>query len=633
MTGEHRHIDEDALLEHLRDVDALLPGLAAQEPPPELVARTLRSVEPQPAPSPDAPRRQRPRRPSRWLMVAAVLTLLLGTGAALLVVQTGGRIRGLFETADAEIDTIAGLEEAPARTRTRWRSGNRPSPAARTSSEVDLLADVDGIYVADPTPPADDGPSREAYEPIDENAWFRVADQPRSTFSVDVDTASYANVRRFLGQGRLPPRDAVRIEELLNYFPYGYEPPPRDADTPLSVVTEVGPAPWAPSHRLVRVGLQAPSLSEDELPPRNLVFLLDVSGSMDSADKLGLLKRGMALLVQTLGPRDRVSIVTYAGSVGVVLEPTSGADQPRILEALERLQAGGSTAGGRGILVAYRTARANLDPEGINRVILATDGDFNVGVSSEGELVELIERERESGVFLTVLGFGTGNLQDDRMESLADSGNGNYHYVDSLAEARKVLVTEGGGTLVTVAKDVKIQVEFNPLRVQGYRLIGYENRVLANRDFSDDRKDAGEIGAGHSVTALYEVVPVGGPVPAPGDEPLRYQRDKQPTKAAHTGELLTVRLRWKRPRGMSSKLTEFPVRDHGLALRDTTDDFRFSAAVAGWGMILRRSEQVGDFGLGDVERLARSASERDPGGYRAEFLELVRASGELSLPR
>ena len=652
MTGEYGRIDEEALLDHLREVDALLPGLAEEEPPTELVAATLGAVRPEtwddqaePDVEKEAPRSR--RGPPRWLSIAAVLALFAGLGTVALMTTRGGPVRGLFTTADAEIDTIdsemGGIPASRSRTpaaRTRPRA-NYSGNQGRTAP-MDSAADMGYAQVTEATPmpsstlgealqPPPD--SREAYAHIDENAWFRVADQPRSTFSVDVDTASYANVRRFLHQGRLPPEDAVRIEELLNYFPYAYEPPARGSDVPLSVITEVGPAPWAPEHRLVHVGLQAPALTEGQVPPRNLVFLLDVSGSMNSPDKLPLLKQALALVVENMSARDTVSIVVYAGAAGVVLEPTTGSQAPAILEALEQLRAGGSTAGGAGIALAYRKARESFDPQGINRVILATDGDFNVGASSEGELVRMIERERESGVFLTVLGFGTGNLQDDRMESLADKGNGNYACIDSLAEARKVLVSEAGGTLVTVAKDVKIQVEFNPLQVQGYRLIGYENRVMANRDFSDDRKDAGEVGAGHSVTALYEVILAGGAVPAPGDEPLRYQRDKRPTKEAHSGELMTVRLRWKTPRGSRSELAEFPVRDRGLRLDATTDDFRFAASVAAWGMILRRSDQVAGFGLGDVERLAVDASRGDPGGYRAEFVELVRASGRVSLPR
>jgi len=646
MTGEHERYEDEALLAHLREVDALLPGLAVEQPPPELVAATLSAVRPeawddQPEPEETKPRPRR-RGPPRWLSYAAVLALFVGVSGLAVTSMFGGKIKGLFETADAEIDTVdfemgSSSRRVPAsRSRPTARHSAQPTPAPMMDAGI---APAESSWQAEPAPPGsrpmrtETATSREAYEHIDENAWFRVADQPLSTFSVDVDTASYANVRRFLREGRLPPEDAVRIEELLNYFPYAYEPPSRKAERPLSVVTEVGPAPWAPAHRLVHVGLQAPALAEGELPPRNLVFLLDVSGSMNNHDKLPLLKKALALLVENLTARDSVSIVVYAGAAGVVFEPTTGDDAPRILAALEQLRAGGSTAGGAGIELAYRKARESFDPQGINRVILATDGDFNVGVSSEGELVRMIERERESGVFLTVLGFGTGNLQDDRMESLADKGNGNYAYIDSLAEARKVLVSEAGGTLVTVAKDVKIQVEFNPLEVEGYRLIGYENRVMANRDFSDDRKDAGEVGAGHSVTALFEVIPKGGVVPAPGDQPLRYQEDTRPSDAARSGELLTVRLRWKEPQGTTSQLAEFPVRDRTASLGSTSDDFRFAASVAAWGMILRRSEHAGEFGLRDVEQLAEGSSGRDPGGYRAEFLELVEASRRMALPR
>jgi Ca-activated chloride channel homolog len=649
MTGEHERYDDEILLEALREVDRLMPDLADEEPPPELVARTLDAVAAQErteAEPPKAEAKPETAKPGRRrgfgaggaIAAAALLVLAVSVTFAM---QTGGKIKGLFETADAEIDTV--YEESPlASRRSRFElpklggqgqqqpAASPMSPSRVAAPESVEIAGGDFDFVDSGL---DDGPSREAYGVVDDNPWVRVADQPRSTFSIDVDTASYANVRRFLREGRLPPKDAVRIEELLNYFPYDYPSPGPDADAPFEVITEVGPAPWAPAHRLVHVGLQAPPIADDELPVRNLVFLLDVSGSMNNPDKLPLLKQAMGLVVESLRPQDRVAIVVYAGAAGVVLEPTSGANQPAILEAMERLEAGGSTHGADGIVRAYELARRSFVDEGVNRVILATDGDFNVGVSSEGELVRLIERERESGVFLTVLGFGTGNLQDDRMESLADKGNGNYAYIDSLDEARKVLVEQAGGTMVTVAKDVKIQVEFNPLQVEGYRLIGYANRVMANRDFADDRKDAGEIGAGHSVTALYEVVPVGGVVPAPGADPLRYQRPKVPTKAARTGELLTVRLRWKQPRGITSKLAEFPVVDGEARLEATSADFRFSAAVAAWGMILRRSEHVGSFGLSAVEGLAGASLGEDVGGYRREFLGLVDRSGRISLPQ
>ncbi|HET6576672.1 MAG TPA: von Willebrand factor type A domain-containing protein, partial [Gemmatimonadales bacterium] len=362
----------------------------------------------------------------------------------------------------------------------------------------------------------------EAYSTINENRFLAAAANPLSTFSIDVDAASYSNVRRFLGQGTLPPEDAVRLEELVNYFPYRYAD--ETGRHPFAVNTEVGPCPWAPEHRLVRIGLQARRVATRDLPPSNLVFLIDVSGSMLSPDKLPLVQQAFRTLVGELRAEDHVAIVVYAGAAGLVLPSTSGAEKATILEAIDRLQAGGSTAGGAGLRLAYDVAREHFDAEGNNRVILATDGDFNVGVSSDAEMVRLVERRREEGTFLTVLGFGTGNLKDSKMEQMADHGNGHYAYIDSFREARKVFVQEFGGTLFTVAKDVKVQVEFNPARVRSYRLLGYENRLLAREDFADDRKDAGELGAGHAVTALYEVVPVGADPVASGDDSLTYQQ-------------------------------------------------------------------------------------------------------------
>ncbi len=469
---------------------------------------------------------------------------------------------------------------------------------------------------------------REAYARIDENPFVQVGAQPLSTFSIDVDTASYANVRRFLNDGQRPPRDAVRIEEMINYFQYGYPEP--EGGEPFSVTAEVGPCPWAQGRRLVHIGLKGRTLRASEVGPRNLVFLLDVSGSMASPRKLPLLKQAMRVLVAQLDGRDRVAIVVYAGASGLVLPSTAGSDKVRILDALNRLSAGGSTNGGAGIELAYRTAREHFDPRGVNRVILATDGDFNVGTTSEGALTRLIERERASGVFLTVLGLGTGNLQDSRMEALADRGNGNYAYIDSLAEARKVLGTEAGATLVTIAQDVKIQVEFNPQRVQSYRLIGYENRLLRAEDFDDDSKDAGEIGAGHTVTALYEVVPSGAGSKA-GRTPvaLRYQQERPLSAAADSSELMSVRLRHQRPGGSKSELVEGAITDRGESLGETTDDFRFSAAVAAFGMLLRSSKHAGSANWSLVAELARGARGRDPHGYRGELLEMVAKASKL----
>ncbi len=469
---------------------------------------------------------------------------------------------------------------------------------------------------------------REGYAHIAENDFRLVASSPLSTFSIDVDRASYSNVRRFIEDGTRPPVDAVRIEEMINYFPYEWGEVA--GDHPFSVSTEVWDAPWTGDHRLVRIGLHAEEVDVTDLPPGNLVFLIDVSGSMNSPDKLPLLKNAFALLVGQLRDEDRVAIVVYAGAAGLVLPSTPGSRSERILAAIEELDAGGSTAGGEGLELAYETARENFVDGGNNRVILATDGDFNVGPSSDGEMVRLIERERESGVFLTVLGFGTGNLQDSKMEQIADHGNGNFHYIDGLLEARKVLVEEMGGTLLTLAKDVKVQVEFNAARVAGYRLIGYENRLLAPEDFSDDTKDAGELGAGHTVTALYEVVPKGVPVPREGGvDSLRYRpADDSDPPSDFADELLYVKVRYKDPDGATSKLLAQPVADRVGA---PSADFRFAAAVAAFGMLLRDSRHAGDYALDDVVSLAEGALGSDTRGYRGEFIRLVEAVRDLKM--
>jgi Ca-activated chloride channel family protein len=465
----------------------------------------------------------------------------------------------------------------------------------------------------------------ENYNAINENRFLGAASNPLSTFSIDVDAASYSNVRRFLNQGTLPPKDAVRLEELVNYFPYRY--PDQSGSRPFAVSTEVAPCPWAADHRLVRIGLQSRRLATEDLPPSNLVFLIDVSGSMDMPDKLPLVQQAFRALVRELRPQDRVAIVVYAGAAGLVLPPTSGSDQATILGAIDRLHAGGSTAGGSGIKLAYDVAKEHFNPEGNNRVILATDGDFNVGVSSDAEMVRLIEQRREEGTFLTVLGFGTGNLKDSKMEQMADKGNGHYAYIDSFREAQKVFVQEFGGTLFTVAKDVKIQVEFNPARVQAYRLLGYENRLLAKEDFKDDRKDAGELGSGHSVTALYEVVPTGARAVTVGDDSLTYLETSLRPGARHSQELLTVRLRYKDPKGSSSKLLETAVNDRTAA---ASEDLRFASAVAEFAMLLRDSDDKGQASWEQVLTLARGARGDDEQGYRGEFIGLVETARSLS---
>jgi Ca-activated chloride channel family protein len=471
--------------------------------------------------------------------------------------------------------------------------------------------------------------NREAYNRIEENPFLRVSNSPLSTFSIDVDAASYSNVRRFINEGKLPPKDAVRLEELINYFTYEYPQP--KGDRPFSVATEVSEAPWNPAHRLVHIGLQGKNISTENLPSSNLVFLVDVSGSMDEPNKLPLLKSAFRMLVNELREKDRVTIVVYAGAAGVVLPPTPGNQKDKILDALEKLQAGGSTAGGEGIQLAYKLAKENFIKSGNNRVILATDGDFNVGISSDAELVRLIEQKREQGVFLTVLGVGTGNLQDSRMEQLANKGNGNYAYIDNQLEAKKVLVKEIGGTLLTIAKDVKIQVEFNPAKVQGYRLIGYENRLLRNEDFKDDKKDAGELGAGHSVTALYEIIPVGvkSDVKLPDVDTLKYQQKAVEPTAYKSDELMQVKLRYKAPNQTTSQLLTHPLVDKGLKLENASTNFKFSAAVAEFGMVLRESQYKGDASFDEVLKLANQSQGVDLDGYRAEFIRLVTKSKSL----
>jgi Ca-activated chloride channel family protein len=464
----------------------------------------------------------------------------------------------------------------------------------------------------------------EAYAAVRENEFVAAKENPLSTFSIDVDTASYSNVRRFLNDEIRPPVGAIRTEELINYFRYNYSQP--TGDDPFSVNLEVSRAPWNPERELVRIGLKGREVPTEERGPANLVFLIDVSGSMDESNKLPLLQRSLSALVENLSDEDRVAIVTYAGSSGLVLAPTEGAKNREILEAISNLRAGGSTHGSEGIRLAYETAREQFREDGNNRVILCTDGDFNVGVTNESELQKLIEKERESGVFLSVLGFGTGNLNDSTMELLANKGNGSYAYIDSISEGRKVLVEQMGSTLFTIAKDVKIQVEFNPARVAGYRLIGYENRLLAKEDFNDDKKDAGEIGAGHTVTALYEIIPAGQPIPnSPSVDSLKYQHPEQDADAASTSnELLTVKLRYKAPDGDKSKLMEIPLKADDIPSFDAApEDFRFASAVAAFGMKLRGSPDAGKISWPEIQDIARGALGNDPGSYRAEFLTLV----------
>jgi Ca-activated chloride channel family protein len=461
----------------------------------------------------------------------------------------------------------------------------------------------------------------ENYRYLPENAFAFAREEPLSTFSIDVDTASYANTRRFLNGGELPPRDAVRVEELVNYFHYDY-PEPKGTE-PFSTYAEVAACPWQPEHRLLHVGLKGRSFSEEQAGPLNLVFLLDVSGSMQDDDKLPLLQRSLEVLIRQLRDKDRVAVVVYAGASGLRLPSTPGSRKNEILGVLGSLTAGGSTNGGDGIQLAYHVAQENFVRGGVNRVVLATDGDFNVGTTSEGELVRLIEEKRKSGVFLSVLGFGTGNLRDATMEALANRGNGNYAYIDSIEEARKVLGREAQATLRTIAKDVKIQVEFNPRRVESYRLIGYENRALAARDFRDDQKDAGEIGAGHTVTAIYEIVPRGAASSDAGASSLRYQRGRALSAAADSGELATLSLRYKLPDQSRSQELSRSVSDGALPVSTASADFRFSAAVAAFGMLLRGSAHGGDASYDSVRALAQASLGADFEAERREFVALV----------
>lgn len=473
---------------------------------------------------------------------------------------------------------------------------------------------------------SDEG-SKAGYDPYHQQSFKNVFSEPLSTFSIDVDAASYSQVRRSLNNGYIPNVDIVRIEEMINYFSYEY-PQPTD-DSPFSISQELTVCPWNPAHRLAMIGLQGKDLEMEVRPENNLVFLIDVSGSMQSFDKLELLKKSLRLLVDELEETDKISIVVYAGAAGLVLKSTRGDEKGEILEAINRLSAGGSTAGGAGIQLAYKQAEKEFLKEGNNRVILCTDGDFNVGVYSEGGLEKLIEKKRETGVFLTVLGFGTGNFQDSKMETLADKGNGNFAYIDNLQEAQKVLVSEFWGTMFTIAKDVKIQIEFNPRNVVAYRLIGYENRRLAAEDFNDDKKDAGELGAGHTVTALYEIIPVGvesGFAGARSVDSLKYQLTTPKLAKGTDGELLTVKLRYKEPDEDESKLLSVSLLDEPKVLEESSQDIKFSSAVAHFGMVLLDTQLKPEDRMGELQKVVDLAVEGkgdDDEGRRAEFIRLA----------
>ena len=559
------------------------------------------------------------------------------------------------EFADAGASTVApaasagdGLLFLSPFTVSSERFRGRVGPSAGTVAPVNSPAvapsappPVEEMFTRPASRSARSAANTEAYAHTADNGFVRAAQNPFSTFSVDADTASYANVRRFLQSGRRPPRDAVRIEELLNYFPYRYAPPPAKSDAPFATSLEVADAPWAPTHRLVRIGLKGREVTTAERAAANLVFLLDVSGSMNAPNRLPLVKESMRMLLAKLRADDRVAIVTYAGQSGLALASTPVARASEIAAALDGLTPGGSTNGGMGIQLAYDIAKANFVTGGINRVILCTDGDFNVGVTSEGELVRLIQEKATSGVFLTVLGFGMGNLKDSTLEKLADKGNGHYGYIDSRKEAEKLFVQQVNGTLVTIAKDVKIQVEFNPSQVASYRLIGYENRRLATEDFGNDKVDAGEIGAGHTVTALYEVIPVAVAAKAKRPEPEVEERRYNfyggvtdnatvPGRIDPFGkEMLLVKVRYKKPDGLLSRRLDFPLTDAGGKFANASPDFKFAAAVAGFGMILRESPHKGTATMAQVVEWAEAGADEDVGGYRSEFIELARHADGL----
>jgi len=505
------------------------------------------------------------------------------------------------------------------------------------SRSVESLSQtVQDVTLAEPTDIKFEAPEQnkatdfntEEYDNIVENQFVTALREPLSTFSIDVDRAAYSNVRRFIQNGTLPPAGAVRIEEMVNYFDYNY-PQPNNGE-PFSINTEISGCPWNTEHKLVHIGLQGKDIATDNLVASNLVFLIDVSGSMDEPNKLPLVQSSLKMLADKLREEDNAAIVVYAGNAGLVLPSTKGSEKTKIKDAIDALSAGGSTAGGEGIQLAYKIAAENFKKNGNNRIILATDGDFNVGVTSDDELVNLIEEKRKSGIFLTVLGYGVGNYQDSKMQQLADKGNGNHAYIDNINEARKVLVNEFGATLFTIAKDVKLQVEFNPQKVQSYRLIGYENRVLQNEDFNNDKKDAGELGAGHTVTALYEIIPVGVKDEFTGKvDDLKYQNNTN-LNESYTDELLTIKFRYKEPNSDVSKLIVHPVMDDNKSIESASDNFKFSAAVAEFGLLLRNSSFKENASFNQTIELAKQSKTDDEDGYRTEFLQLVKSASLLA---
>ncbi len=545
---------------------------------------------------------------------------------ATLILLNGCSNSQLSELEDQDSSTTESLQQ-PMKEKERKTSVtptrlNAPAKAERSRMQFAQMSATAGMFVQ-PVMERDIRPqpypvfNRESYNALGENPFITTSNDPLSTFSIDVDTASYANVRRFLNNGQLPPPGAVRIEEMINYFSYDYQQP---QSGPIAITTELGPCPWQPENKLVRIGLKAKDIDTNKLPPSNIVFLIDVSGSMSHPNKLPLLKQSMLMLVNQLTASDRIAIVVYAGSDRIILEPTAGDNKETIKKAITNLTSAGSTHASSGITTAYKLAGQVYMPKGNNRIILASDGDFNVGITSRDELEQLITKEKESGIYLTVLGFGMGNYHDDTMEILADKGNGNYSYIDSLLEAKKVLIKERTSTLFTLAKDVKLQIEFNPAKVGAYRLIGYGNRALADEDFNNDKKDAGEIGVGHTVTALYELMPPNATAISSVD-PLKYQSLSQSN--TNQAEVLTVKLRYKPLASNTSVLITRSIIDNNGELKETSKDFRFAASVAGFGLLLKKSEYKGNLTYSDLITLARNARGNDREGYRAEYVHLL----------
>jgi Ca-activated chloride channel family protein len=612
--------------------DLLSREMAAEQASlsPEMRARIENAASEEVAKAPPAPvialpAAKRPflRRASVWVAAAATLA-----GAAGLMLVSTARMR----SKEASPAVVAYAPPAATATAASHPMDvTKPGQGvARLKAPADAPALVPGEEharrFAFAAPPGEIG-SANRFDQVAENPFLSPRETPLSTFSIDVDTASYSLVRTFLSGGNLPPAGAVRIEEMVNYFGYDYPEP--ESDVPFRVQLDLGVAPWAPAHKLVRVALKGKTVKLSAMDGVNLVFLVDTSGSMNAANKLPLLQQGFRMLVDKLGPNDRVAIVAYAGSAGLVLPSTPVSDRQKVLSALDRLSAGGSTNGGAGIDLAYKVAAENFLKGGVNRVILATDGDFNVGVTGNDALVGLIQEKAKTGVFLSVLGFGMGNFNDSLLEKIADKGNGQYAYIDDETEAKRALV-DGLGGLVTIAKDVKIQIEFNPALVSGYRLIGYENRTMAARDFHDDKKDAGELGSGHTVTALYEITPATQHIAGPAGGGLKYQAPPAASAGSATGELLTVKLRYKEPDASESKLLERTLKDEATSLAQMPADFRFAAAVASFGMLLRKSPHAGNATFQSVLDLAEPAAGDD--AKRREFVALIRKATAAGSP-